>query len=354
MRDPCKRAKEQESKRTVTEKGTELLLTSFFALLLFCSLALITYAQDSLPLQVAPARQELKVSPGETISVNVRFYNLGEKALVGLVKVADFIVNNKEGNPRIIEDAIQLSPKYTASHWYTLSTDKAIIAANDKVGIEAKIKVPLDAHPGGRYSAIYFEPTGNDLSTAARGTGAGVGVSSRIAALIYFRVAGDITENALISKFFAPSFFEYGPIKVETEILNRGDYHIAPSGIISLTDMFGGLIAQEKLKEDINIFPDAARSYVNELGSKWMFGRYRMDIAASYGEKGQALTRFIYVWVIPWKIVVIITLTLILLILLGRMLYKNIVMKQSSLETEVEREREEIQELKEELKKKDE
>ncbi len=181
-----------------------------------------------------------------------------------------------------------------------------------------------------------------------------MGVSSRIAALIYFRVAGDITENALISKFFAPSFFEYGPIKIETEILNRGDYHIAPSGIMSLTDMFGGLIAQEKLKEEVNIFPDAARTYVNKLGSKWMFGRYRVDIAASYGEKGQALSRFIYVWVIPWKIVVIVTLTLILLILLGRMIYRNVLLRQSSLETEIEHEREEIEELKEQLKKKDE
>ncbi len=307
-------------------------------------------AQSILPLTVAPARQELSLNPGEDAAFDVRFYNLGDSPVSGILKVADFIVDNKEGTPRIIDDVSQASPRFAASNWVSLPYDQITIAANDKVSLQAKIKIPINARPGGRYIAVYFEPVGVVPQAVGSQKEAGVGVTSRIASLIYIRVAGPITEQALITRLFAPIFYEYGPINVETEILNRGDYHIRPKGVISLTNMFGGLIAQDKLKEQ-NIFPDASRSYLNTVGQKWMFGRYKIDLAASYGEKGLALSRFIYVWVFPWRLITIIFLTLIILILLGKNIYKKIITKEIQLEQELSQEKEELRRLKEELKK---
>ncbi|PJE60520.1 hypothetical protein COU86_03915, partial [Candidatus Roizmanbacteria bacterium CG10_big_fil_rev_8_21_14_0_10_36_26] len=116
------------------------------------------------------------------------------------------------------------------------------IAPDDKVTIQASINIPIDAHPGGRYVAIYFEPAGNIPEPVGANEEAGTAVGTRIAGLVYLKVAGAISEKALVSRFFAPSFFEYGPVKVETEILNRGDYHITPRGVISLINMFGGVV----------------------------------------------------------------------------------------------------------------
>ncbi|PIY69176.1 hypothetical protein COY90_02005, partial [Candidatus Roizmanbacteria bacterium CG_4_10_14_0_8_um_filter_39_9] len=214
--------------------------------------------------------------------------------------------------------------------------------------VQATLSVPNDARPGGRYVSVYFEPS-TALPQAVDNT-VGQGVSPRIASLIYIRVAGPITENAMISNLFAKSFFEYGPIDVTSEILNQGDYHIRPRGILSLSDMLGGLIEQSPLKEE-NIFPDAAREYTNKLGSKWMFGQYKINLVASYGEQGKALERSISVWVFPWKVVTMIILTVIIVILFVRTMYTKLVVKESKLEQEVEKEREEIEKLKGELKK---
>ena len=306
-------------------------------------------AQSVLPLTVGPARQQITVNPGELAAFSVKFYNDSPTPIFGIVKVADFVVQDKEGSPRIIEDATQASPRFSASAWVTLPYDRMSIPANDKTLVQASLTIPKDARPGGRYIAVYFEPS-SAVPQAVNDEAAGQGVSPRIASLLYIRVAGPILESAMINNLFTKSFYEYGPVKVESEILNRGDYHIRPRGMLSLTDPWGGLVEQVSLKEE-NVFPDAARSYENTLGSKWMLGRYKVTLVASYGEKGQALERSIYFWAFPWKVATVITLSLIIALLFGRSLYMRLAVKEASLEHMIETEKEEIEKLREELKK---
>ncbi len=311
-----------------------------------------TIAQSRLPMTVAPARQEITINPGESSAVNIRFYNFSESPVSGIIKVADFIVDNSQGTPRIIEDFSQLSPRFSAQAWATIPYDQITIAANDKVSLQAKINVPIDARPGGRYLAVYFEPTVSVPQAVGAEKEAGTGVSVRIASLIYLRVAGPIAEKALISRFFAPGFFEYGPIKVETQVMNRGDLHIRPRGVITMTNVFGAPVDQINIKEE-NIFPDVVRNYESSLGKKWMMGKYKLSLTASYGDQGQVLERFIYVWVFPWRVALAVVLTIIVLGLLVSNFYKNIIVKETSLEEELKKEKDEIEKLKQMLRKKE-
>lgn len=306
-------------------------------------------AQSTLPLIVGPARQQITVNPGEQAAFSVKFYNESGTPISGIIKTADFVVQDKEGSPRIIEDANQSSPRFSASSWITLPYDRMSIPANDKVTVQSSLSVPKDARPGGRYVTVYFEPTSAVPQSVENGA-VGQGIAPRIASLLYVRVAGPILESAMINNLFTKSFYEYGPVKVESEILNRGDYHIRPRGMVSLTDPLGGLLEQTPLKEE-NVFPDAVRSYENTLGSKWMMGRYKITLVASYGEKGQVLERSIYFWVFPWKVATVITLSLIIALLFGRSLYMRLAVKEASLEHMIQTEKEEIEKLREELKK---
>jgi len=306
--------------------------------------------QTTLPLIVAPARQQLDIAPGEKSAVVIKFYNSSDLPVSGILKAADFLVTDKEGTPVIVDNPLQSNPKYSAGSWFDLPYDRMTIAPDDKVTIQASINIPIDAHPGGRYVAIYFEPAGNIPEPVGANEEAGTAVGTRIAGLVYLKVAGAISEKALVSRFFAPSFFEYGPVKLETEILNRGDYHITPRGVISLINMFGGVVDQQKLNE-ANIFPDASRSFTNELGKKWLMGRYKISLLAGYGETGQALTNELYVWVFPWRVATVTLLALIIIILLIKSAYKNLVVKETALEEEIEKEKGEIEKLKQQLRK---
>jgi len=323
----------------------------FLFILLACCLPTVS-AQE--PLVVAPARQEISVDPGEKASVVLRFFNQSKVPMTGLIKVADFIVDDKIGTPRFLEDANQSSPRFSASQWINLPFDKMTIEPDNKITVAASIDIPKGARPGGRYAAIYFEPSG-ELSSAPKDNSgkAEMVISSRIAGLLYIRVNGPIQEQGLVSRLFAPSFYEYGPVSVEAEILNRGDYHINPNGSITLTDMFGNRVDEQKLTR-LNIFPDATRAYTAALGKKWLVGRFKLQLAATYGEKGQVLSRSIEVWVLPWRVGIIIVLSLIIIFLMGRWLYRNFLAKENLLEEKLEEEEKEINKLKEELKKKEE
>jgi hypothetical protein len=308
-------------------------------------------AQSSLPLVVMPARNEIEVAPGEKTAVVVSFYNQSDDPVSGFLKKADFIVEDSKGTPRLIENAEDTPVKYSASRWLFLPYDRVTLPAHDKVTFQTEILVPDDAHPGGRYAAIFFQQ-GNTLPGTSKTDIIGSGVNLRIASLIYIRVKGPITEKALVSRFFAPSFFEYGPIKITTDILNRGDYHITPRVSLTLANTFGGLVDQKLLKVQ-NIFPETSRNYEVELGTKWMAGRYRVNLTGSYGENGQALTASVYVWVFPWRVALVTILTIIIIILIVNNLYKNVVVKETDLEKELKKEHEEIEKLKSQLRKRE-
>lgn len=308
-------------------------------------------AQRSIPLMVMPARQEMEVEPGEKKAITLNFYNQSDDPVSGFFKAADFIVEDEKGTPRLIENPADAPTRFAASKWFTLFYDRASLPAHDKVSLQVTIDVPADARPGGRYVAVFFEQG----STVPQATGsqdeAGVGTTSRIAGLTYIKVKGPITEKSLVSRFFTPFFFEYGPIEIATDILNRGDYHVNPNGVISMVNMFGGVVDQKKLKSQ-NIFPDTSRTYKNELGTKWMIGRYKIDLAASYGSQGQALTAGTYVWIFPWRVAAAVILMLVVIYIALSNLFKGLSQKESSLEQELEQEKAEIEKLKDALRKK--
>ena len=323
-------------------KKTLILIAAAVFILSFST----AYSQSSLTLSVAPARQLLTVDPGESAAVVVKFFNNSDTAISGNIKVADFIVEDKEGSPTFIEGPASLLTRFAAASWVKLALEKATLPANDKVSVQAKINVPLDAKPGGRYFAVYFEPTTAVPQEAETALGEGVSaVVPRVAALVYLRVSGPIEENANLIRFTTPSFLEYGPVLVETEIVNLGNYHIKPQGVITLTDMFGQIRDKVKLDET-NIFPDASRVYKSEIGKKWMLGKYTLNLTAPYGDSGKVITGTASVWLFPWRVAVAVILGIVIIITLVYMFWNKLKKKEKELEHKLEEEISDIETLK--------
>ncbi|OGH10255.1 MAG: hypothetical protein A2152_00850 [Candidatus Levybacteria bacterium RBG_16_35_6] len=208
--------------------------------------------------------------------------------------------------------------------------------------------VPEDAKPGGRYFGIYFEPTSSIPTPLKSDKEAGTSTKSRLAGLVYVRVAGPITENASIIKFQTPSFIEYGPVKVTSEIINRGSYHITPKGQVVLYDWLGRKIDIKAL-EEANIFPDSSRIFTNDLGKQLMFGKFKVELTATYGETGQVLTASTSFFAFPVRIALVIILSIIIIMLLGMIIWKKMKGRQSKLEKKLEEEIHELEELKDKV-----
>ncbi|KKU17586.1 MAG: hypothetical protein UX28_C0008G0002 [Candidatus Pacebacteria bacterium GW2011_GWA1_46_10] len=307
------------------------------------------YAQDRVPLVVAPARMQLNVNPGENYNLSVKFINEAQQPVSGIIKVVDFIVTNDNGFPTLLDNlTYPLSNQYSASSWITLPYEKATIAAQDIVRVNFKVKVPEDAKSGGHYAAVYFETSGLD-QLGSGSTDQFSATSSRVVSLISFRVAGDVTESALISGLSIPQFLQFGPVPVTFEIFNKGDYHINPKGQITITNWFGSEIDRETI-ETRNIFPDAKRNFEAKLGKTWMFGKYKVDIAASYGEAGKVAKASQVVWVIPVVVIIIFILSITIIIMLGMYISRKLTGRQKTLERKLEMEISELESLKNKFK----
>lgn len=313
-------------------------------------------AQTSLPLMVAPARQTLSINPGETETTVVKFFNQGTSPISGNIKAVDFIVEDAEGSPILLEEpatpvitgTTQISSRFSAASWIELPYDRASIAPESVLEIQFKIKAPEDARPGGRYVALIFEPTGTLPSPGGAEQEGAVSIAPRIVGLVFIRVNGPITESSIVKRFVVPKFVEYGPISVITELLNRGDYHIRPKGSVTLYNWFGRKVDSQTLDEQ-NIFPDASRVFESKLGRKLMVGKFKVDFTAAYGETGQVLTAQSFVWVFPWRLALIITLTIAILVLAVILGWKQLKKRQAKLEEKLEEEIEAVEEVKEKL-----
>lgn len=259
--------------------------------------AKVIFAQENpRTITMVPPSTEKQLNAGETSEGTLKIINDSNTSLTFTATVKDFIVEDTNGTP-VILDNNTLSKKYSAAAWLAVTPNTFTVPAGKSQQINYFMQVPADAGPGGHYAAVVFQPT--DIINV-KGTGAGV--MTQLASLFYIRVNGDITEKAQVIKFGANGFQEYAPIKITTQVQNMSDYHINPKGNIVIKNLFGQVVESQPLTPR-NIFPGTSIVFSNTLGKGFMMGRYTATLNATYGTNNNlpltATTTFI---IFPWKV----------------------------------------------------
>jgi len=301
---------------------------------------------------VYPAIVDLEVKPGELTRFLVQFRNNGQIPIAGTIRIADFTVKDKEGTPIILENEPD-KPAYAASNWITANADQITIPTNDFVAVYFNAQVPKTVKTCGNYALVYFENETSAPLGTSKTTKSASAVSTKIGALVNFTVKNKICQEGLmINNLKVSSFSEYGPVKATFELINQGDYHVAPAGTAYVINMLNQKTDEQKLA-DKRIFPGTLKEYGVSIGKKWMLGRYQLVINGRYGLNNLPVTAIAYFWVFPWRVAIIVLLAIIILVLLGKNYFNRTILKEKELEEEVEEEKEEIKKLKEELKKRE-
>lgn len=327
-----------------------LFVLTIFALILINSTTVHGQALSQ-SVTVYPAIIDLEASAGETTRFLLQFRNNGQISVAGTIKIADFTVKDKNGTPVLLENEVE-RPIYAASNWITANIYQIAIPANDFTAVYFNAKVPKDVKTCGNYALVYFENEASAPIGSVKTTSSSSSVITKVGALINFTIKNKVCQdNAFISNLRLPSFSEYGPVKVTFEIVNKGDYHIAPAGTVYISNIINRRTDEQMIAEK-RIFPGVLKEYQLALGQKWMVGRYQLVINGRYGINNLPVTASAYFWVFPWRISLIILLAIILLVLLGKNYFDQTMIKEKHLEEEVIKEKEEIEKLKEQLKKK--
>lgn len=286
-------------------------------------------AQNVLSIVAIPPRLEITAQPGEVITETLKVKNESPTEQYLEVKIKDIMVKDDQGTPVTIEP--DHPNRWAAADWIQVSPMKLKLERGEIKALNLVIIVPEDALPGGHYAVVLYSPASSAILDST-----GTSIKPRVGSLIYITVPGDIKEDARVVKMDIPEFSEYGPIDVKTEIENFSDLHINPTGAINIYNWFGkksDLLSLEKQ----NIFPYTSRIYENTLNRKWLFGRYKAQLEATYGTTGQLLLATVFFWVIPWKLILIVLLTIAVITLLILLLKKRKEQKQLSQPEELPR-----------------
>lgn len=320
----------------MNKTATKITASIFTTVFLFQYFATVGLAQSRTPLVVAPARQSIAIDAGKSENLQIKFFNESANPVSGNIKAVDFIVNGKDGAPILLEDQVV--------DWIKLPYDKASIPSGDVLRVNFKVDVPKETQPGARYVAIIFEQTGQ-LPQSSSDSEEASAILPRIVGLLTIRINGQVFESSFLDSFKLPGFLEFGPIPVYFEILNKGGVHITPAGQIVIKDYFGNEIDRKTI-ESKNIFPNARRSYEMEVGKKWMFGRYLVNLTAGYGETGKVISTNQYIWVVPVTLIIVSLLGLTIAIMFVALISHKMKEKQSRLEEKLEEEISELEALK--------
>lgn len=276
-------------------------------------------------LEIGPPLINLRADPGQTVKATISLRDVSDNPLVVSNELNDFTAAGEDGTPQLLLNnskpgANSIIPWISPLPQFTL-TPKQIQTLN------LTVKIPGNASPGGYYGVIRFTGTPPGLK------GSGVALSASIGTLVFIRVNGDVKENLSIDNFTAngengkPNWlFESAPINLEVRLKNNGNMFEAPTGSVTVTDMFGktvGTLGYNKQVPPGYVLPNSVRMFTRAvdtslIGNKFLFGRYTAKLSMTYGETPQTVTSMISFWVIPYRLIATIIIGLVALFALFR------------------------------------
>ena len=291
------------------------MLTALFLMLYSAPTARAQESQRTIT--IVPPSANLSLNPGDKTEGILKVINDSSSSITFTASTQDFIVEDTKGTPDFLPQDT-LGKPYSAAAWIGVVPDSFTVAPGQKALLNYYIQVPKNARPGGHYAGVIYTP-----SSTLGGKGTGPAVQTQIGTLFSIDVSGPIHEQASITKFLSEyGFYEYGPVNILTQIFNKGDLHIKPLGTITIYDMFGRKVGITPLTA-YNIFPQAARDYVNVFGQHWMIGPFTAKFSANYGRNDNfVLASATTFWVFPWRVAIVV-LFIIIAAILGWMVWKK-------------------------------
>jgi len=296
-----------------------------------------SFAQTDLSIGVAPTSKILKMSPGEVYSDEIVFWNLSQTGDTYKVFISGFEqIENQPGTAIILTPEDDAKTLYSASKWFTTEKDTLYLEPNKNIKLKYSITVPQDATKG-EFNAEIFLISQTEFEQI--GTGAFTNLAAGTPFLI--QIGDEFVENAELLSFISDKkMYEKINVKFLTNIKNIGDTHITPTGEIVVENIFRQEVARLPFNKNIqSLLRDTNGNYEDIwLQSSYLspnnaiaLGPLKAKLLVTYRsfQPGFAVlnaeTTF---WIIPWKIIIAITVTILLAIIV-KAIRKNLAKKNN-------------------------
>ena len=273
---------------------------------------------------VQPAFFEERIEPGQEFSSVLKITNLGPGKKTFYLFASDISGLGGDGSPIFATPGETTG--YEISSWVSISSEPLAIGSGETKHIPFTIKVPRDASPGGHYGGIFvsLKPVRPETS--------GAGVGYQVGALLNFRIAGNIIEEALLREFRTDKgIYSRAQAKFFVRVENLGNVLIRPRGPLTITNFFGKEVTSLRMNDTAAaVFPKGIREFETSWeGGALAAGRYQAVLGLVYGEDGRkTISATLSFWVIPLHIIIPIAIGIVALILVALALMKVYIRKK--------------------------
>jgi hypothetical protein len=264
---------------------------------------------------VRPAKVEIVALPGGEKQTMIRVANGTPVPIHVEVSFEDVAPNTQTS---AVDDPVKLlegdSSVYSLKDLLGIPKASFDILTGKEIEVPITIRIPKNAEPGGRYGSVIFR-----FSPIVRPgeAGANVALESRIAAMLYVRIAGDVKEEGKLVAFglfnnakttMSPS--EDVPLRIQVAYENTGAVHLNPYGRITIDGMFG---KTHVLPIDPwAVLPGATRMREIDMTEPLTPGYYALHIEENRGYKDIVDERDLGFWVLPSRVQAFIGIMLLL------------------------------------------
>lgn len=259
----------------------------------------------------SPIKFDLNLDPGQTSNHQVIIDNKSDESLTYYITLADIETINENGDAVFSESP--LNSKYSLAGWIRAPKTQVTIEPNSSEAFSFSISVPADAEPGGHFGAVFITTT-----PPAKAEGTGSTVITRTGPVVLVRVSGEVEESLSIESVKTDKpVYENGPVNLEARLSNNGSVHLTPAGDIIVRNMFGSEVSRETFNSTgLSVLPGSVRRFVGKFNPEFGFGKYTVEVIASYGLKNEIVSAGTSFWIIPWKALSVAGLAIVVVIML--------------------------------------
>jgi len=187
---------------------------------------------------------------------------------------------------------------YDASGWISLAEkdQNFILQPREIRPIRLSINQSESASPGGHYASLIFTP----LLPEGLVSDQSVFVYTRVAALVFLVVKGDIKEELDLKDLAVNTFNQNSPVEINTVLANHGNIHLRPTGRVTITNE---LNKSEVYNLDLMpsiVLPNTTKKYPVQFTSDNKFGIFSAQVLVNYGSQSEMISsQKVYFYMIP-------------------------------------------------------
>jgi len=302
-----------------------LLLSPFMASAQY-SVERLTDAGQFNDFVVGPGKKEITLNPGQSAIADILVTNrMGEKRTFFL-ETEDF-----RGSENVEQTIVLLGDErgpYSLKDYLSVPFYEFSLEHGERATIPVTISIPPDAEPGGKYGSLVISTVSNEAEKTENT--ASTALISRIGTLFFVTVPGEIEKSGSLEDFKTNTgrkFFGGGPIDFEILFRNTGSVYLNPYGEIRISNFLGKEIDAIKLDAWFAL-PDSLRLREITWDRDWLLGVYTAHAFINRGYEDIVDEKSFTFFVIPWKLALILLLSIFILILILRFIFKRFEFKR--------------------------